>query len=639
MKKYKYFTLALLSVLGLASCDESDYEYTAPEAVQGSQIYFPVSNPAKVELDELSGSFSLQITRIDSTEAINVPLTVKSTATNYTVPESVAFEKNQKTADITIDYTNLVYDVMDTITITINSNSVSPYGNSEYKVVVGAPAPWTPWCKTKAEWVKAGMDADAWPLSDMDTTCTYTYTKIFGGDETKLPISYRQSTIDPEQAQIMIENWLKLEENPLGVSLVLDYTPSTGKISIEPQKTGFTDDGVGDFYITDVTHWQGKEIPGYISTYDKEKGLITLMTAWMAGENHGSCYGYGEEYVQLDGFYIPDYSVNAVFEGTLTDASQNTYALLNVTSLGVDVQSVKALVVTKDDDAAAVADAIAAGEVEAVDLVLGNNKLELGNMTGELQIVAVSMAEGEVKVVESYGFEYYGSGNASPWRSLGKALYTDDIIVTWFGPDENTSFSPETYKVEIQENNETPGLYRLVDPYGPTTCPYYTVLANSGVSMPASGKYLLVNACDPEGVYVEHQSLGINWGEGEVGFVSEGARYIGNYPMETIKQAGLFGKLENGVITFPSFDILDENKQPTGYYYQGLITLDGSPAYYCGMNGAISVTLPDAVTPSAIKRAQKSHVRSMQGNFAKRSMFEVGNAKRVNRILVPREMK
>ena len=129
MKKYKYFTLALLSVLGLASCDESDYEYTAPEAVQGSQIYFPVSNPAKVELDELSGSFSLQITRIDSTEAINVPLTVKSTATNYTVPESVAFAKNQKTADITIDYTNLVYDVMDTITITINSNSVSPYGH------------------------------------------------------------------------------------------------------------------------------------------------------------------------------------------------------------------------------------------------------------------------------------------------------------------------------------------------------------------------------------------------------------------------------------------------------------------------------------------------------------------------------
>ena len=157
--------------------------------------------------------------------------------------------------------------------------------------------------------------------------------------------------------------------------------------------------------------------------------------------------------------------------------------------------------------------------------------------------------------------------------------------------------------------------------------------------MPASGKYLLVNACDPEGVYVEHQSLGINWGKGEVGFVSEGASYIGSYPMETIKQAGLFGKLENGVITFPSFDILDENKQPTGYYYQGLITLDGSPAYYCGMNKSISITLPDAVTPSAVKKAQKSQVRSMQGNFAKRSMFEVGTAKRVNRILVPREMK
>ena len=639
MKKFKYLTMALVSVLGLASCDESDYEYTTPEAVQGSQIYFPVSNPAKVELDELSGSFSLQITRIDSTEAINVPLTVKSTATNYTVPESVAFEKNQKTADITIDYTNLVYDVMDTITITINSNSVSPYGISEYKVVVGAPAPWTPWCKTKAEWVKAGMDADAWPLSDMDTTCTYTYTKIFGGDETKLPISYRQSTIDPEQAQIMIENWLKLEENPLGVSLVLDYTPSTGKISIEPQKTGFTDDGVGDFYITDVTHWQGSEIPGYISTYDKEKGLITLMTAWMAGENHGSCYGYGEEYVQLDGFYIPDYSFGAVFEGTETDSVQNAYAVLNVTDMGVDVEYAKAVVVANYVDATAVADSIASGVIEATDLVVGQNLIGIGNLSGNLKVVAVSMAGGNVRQVETYAFEFYGSGNASPWRSLGKALYTDDIIVTWFGPDENTSFPPETYEVEIQENKEKPGLYRLVDPYGPTTCPYHSTLANSGVSMPAAGNYLVINACDPEGVYVEQQSLGINWGEGEVGFVSEGARYIGNYPFETIKQAGLFGKLENGVITFPSFEITTEDGQPTGYYYQGLITLDGSPAYNCGMNKSISITLPDAVTPSAVKKAQKSQVRSMQGNFAKRSMFEVGTAKRVNRILVPREMK
>lgn len=627
-KNVKYALFAFLTIFGLISCDESDYEYSAPKAETGAQVYFPVSNPSSVELKSLNGNFAVTITRVDSTQALTVNLESEVESQNFTIPQSVSFAAGQATTELNIEYKDLQYDVTDTIKIKVDESISSSYGASEYVFVVSCPAPWTPWCSTVSEWEACGMSSEAWPLSKTANTCTYTYTQIFAGNDTGLPISYRQSTIDPDQAQIMIEQWC------YGVPLVLDYTPSTGKISIEPQYTGFTDDGVGDFYITDVTHWQGAEIPGDISTYDKQSGLITLKTAWMAGENHSACYGYGDEYVQLDGFYIPDYSINAVLEGTLTDATQSTFALLHVASLGVDVESVKALVVTKDDDAAAVADAIAAGEVEAVDLVVGNNKFELGDMTGELQIVAVSMAGGEVKVVESYGFEYYGSGNASPWKTLGVGLFTDDIILPFFTQDG----SSETYEVEIQENNERPGLYRLVDPYGPKVHPYYEALVGANVSMPSSGKYLVVNACDPEGVYVEHQALGVDWGEGEAGFVSEGARYIGSYPFETIKQAGFFGKLEDGIITFPSFDITKDD-QPTGNYYQGFVTLNGSLTYYCGMNKSISITLPDAVTPSAVKKAQKSQVRSMQGNFAKRSMFEVGTAKRVNRILVPREMK
>ena len=486
--------------------------------------------------------------------------------------------------------------------------------------------PWTRWFSTKSEWVNAGMDADAWPLSESESTCTYTYTTIFSGEDTGLPISYRQSFIDPEQAQIMIKDWC------FGVSLVLDYNPTTGKISIEPQYTGFTDDGVGDFYITDVTHWQGSEIPGYISTYDKEKGLITLMTAWMAGENHGSCYGYGEEYVQLDGFYIPDYSFGAVFEGTEKDSVQNAYAVLNVTDMGVDVEYAKAVVVSNDIDATAVADSIAAGAMGATDLVVGQNLIGIGNLSGNLKVVAVSMADGKVRQVETYAFEYYG-GNANPWKTLGKALYTDDIIVTWFSPDGNTSFPPETYEVEIQENRDTPGLYRLVDPYGPKVHPYYEALVGIGVSMPSSGKYLVINACDSAGVYVEHQGLGIDWGEGEVGFVSEGARYIDSYPFETIKQAGRFGKIENGVITFPSFEINQGN------YYQGILSLNGSLTYYCGTNRSISITLPYAVRPAARKKARESLDNASTLALRKNNRPKVGTEKHIKPILIPMEMK
>ena len=151
--------------------------------------------------------------------------------------------------------------------------------------------------------------------------------------------------------------------------------------------------------------------------------------------------------------------------------------------------------------------------------------------------------------------------------------------------------------------------------------------------MPSSGKYLVINACDSAGVYVEHQGLGIDWGEGEVGFVSEGARYIDSYPFETIKQAGRFGKLENGVITFPSFEINQ------GDYYQGILSLNGSLTYYCGMNRSISITLPYAVRPAARKKARESLDNASTLALRKNNLPKVGTEKHIKPILIPMEMK
>ena len=479
--------------------------------------------------------------------------------------------------------------------------------------------PWTRWFSTKAEWVNAGMDADAWPLSDNSSTCTYTYTNIWSGTDSGLPIEYRQSYADKSAGQFKIRNW------GYGTELIIEYDSQTGACQLLPQYVGEISN-YGSLYIADVPHYSSNyTYEQFPCTYDRTTGKFVLTTIWYVS---AGIFGYDPEYVQVDGFYIPDYSIEAMLCGTQTDEMQNAYANLNVTSLGIDVEYAKAVVVANDIDAAAVADSIAAGAMGATDLVVGQNLIGIGNLSGNLKVVAVSMADGKVRQVETYAFEY-NDGNASPWRSIGVGLYTDDIILPFLVNVD----SCKTYEVEVEENMDTPGLYRLVDPYGPGVFPDYYMLDSTGVSMPAAGKYLVINACDPEGVYIEHQGLGINLGQSEFGFVTEGARYIGSYPFETIKQAGRFGKIENGVITFPSFEINQDS------YYQGILSLNGNLSYYCGTNRSISITLPYAVTPAARKKARESLDNASTLALRKNNLPKVGTEKHIKPILIPMEMK
>ncbi len=583
MKKIKYSLIALLAVFGLASCDKNDYEYSAPEAVAGAQVYFPMNNPTSYEMNGLAGGFTVPVTRIDDSETITAKLSYKCTSDKYVVEDGVTFEAGQKSSTISVKYDGLEYDVYDTLTITIDAAVTTPYGGNECVLVVGTPAPWTPWCSTKADWVAAGMDAESWPFAGCDGTCTYTYTQIFDGDDPGLPFSYRQSTIDETQGEIRIDKWA------YNVSLILNFNPKTNNIQILPQFTGYTDGGVGDFYITDVTHWQNKDYyASYPCKYDPETGQIYLSTAWMAGDNHSDCYGYGAELVQLGGFYIPDYSVAVQYQGVLIDRSQNVYAQVMV-DFGEDANTVKAYIAEKSDDASAVADALAAGDVEGFDVVRGINNLPLGDLTGELKVVIASIADGAAQAVTEAGFEYYGSGSSSPWKSLGKGLYTDDILTpVFYRDDEGNLYAPQpTYEVEILESTETPGMFRIMNPYSNSVYPY------AEDDCASDGLYLEVNATDPTYVYISQQSLGVDWGYGDMSFATEAGRFIdAGYDKETlIANNVLGGTLSKGVITFPLY------AAQSGVEYQGILFM-GDRGYYTG-TGNLKIVLPSAVPAEA----------------------------------------
>jgi hypothetical protein len=167
-----------------------------------------------------------------------------------------------------------------------------------------------------------------------------------------------------------------------------------------------------------------------------------------------------------------------------------------------------------------------------------------------------------------------------------------------------------TYEVEIQENTNNPGLYRVINPYNNQVYPakYVEMFASQlGNSLAPAGCNLEVNAMDPEGVYISKQTLGLDFGDGEWAFETEGSRYLANVDMATLKKAGYMGAIVDGVIKFPAF------KSDYGIY-QGIL-YEGSGAYYAATNGAIEIILPGS-------NAFARNMATAKANTAKRNALK-----------------
>ena len=134
------------------------------------------------------------------------------------------------------------------------------------------------------------------------------------------------------------------------------------------------------------------------------------------------------------------------------------------------------------------------------------------------------------------------------WQSIGKALYTEDLITTFF------SAPNVTYEVAAEQAVENPNIIRLVDPYG-AAFPH-----NAPGDYDTSKKhYMQFNCEDPEGVYMDgYHNSGMNWGYGEFTFASMAYYYMAKgQSFEAVKAAGYCGTLdENLCITVPAGAIL-----------------------------------------------------------------------------------
>ena len=167
--------------------------------------------------------------------------------------------------------------------------------------------------------------------------------------------------------------------------------------------------------------------------------------------------------------------------------------------------------------------------------------------------------------------------------SIGMASFTDGSLCEIYQDSYGNPYNPVTYEVEIQESEKTPGLFRLVNPFG-TAYPYY----EEGSYFDDDDWYVEIHAETPDAVYIDKQPTGWN-DNGNVYIQSAGSYQLQQgEDLQYLIDKGIMGTFRDGIITFP--------KQ--GVY----IYLDGTEdPCIVNKSGATRIVLPDSYQkPTAI---------------------------------------
>lgn len=190
----------------------------------------------------------------------------------------------------------------------------------------------------------------------------------------------------------------------------------------------------------------------------------------------------------------------------------------------------------------------------------------------------ITVAIQDANYTTPYGSSSYTfNAGLSEWVTMsGTATYRDGIFSSSY-----EGFEPMAYSVQIQENVLTPGMYRIVNPYGPTTEWGKTYLAQDGeegFTSTGEDAYIEFDATDPEHVYVVGLfDLGVSSPtEGAITAISQAYFEIwqNGANVEDLEQSNpeYFGTFEDGVITLPASSMLimfenDPNGQTGSLYY------------------------------------------------------------------------
>lgn len=256
------------------------------------------------------------------------------------------------------------------------------------------------------------------------------------------------------------------------------------------------------------------------------------------------------------------------------------------------------------------------GEAEApITITYNPEDLQYGTYNGG----TISVANEDYDTTYGIGSFTFEAG-ATEWMDINTnkstGAFRDDAISTLLGID------PPTFDVKIQKSVVEEGKYRILNPYKEWADKY---AKENKATYDDADHYWIINATDPDYVYVEPCETGVDLGLGAVTATSFVANYLSQgVTLDKIKTAKpeLFGKLEKGVITMPA---------------KSLLLIMGDKMYYGGINGLFSVALPGNVIANySVEAAYKGRFTDANDNdFAQVTMTLSNDVAKVKYALVP----
>lgn len=256
------------------------------------------------------------------------------------------------------------------------------------------------------------------------------------------------------------------------------------------------------------------------------------------------------------------------------------------------------------------------GKAEApITITYNPENLQYGTYNGG----TISVASEDCDTTYGIGSFTFKAG-ATEWMDItsnkSMGAFRDDAISSLLGID------PPTFDVKIQKSVVEEGKYRILNPYKAWADEY---AEKNEATYDDADHYWIINATDPDYVYVEPCETGVDLGLGAVTATSFVANYLSQgVTLDKIKTAKpeLFGKLEKGVITMPA---------------KSLLLIMGDKMYYGGINGLFSVALPgNVIADYSVEAAYKGRFTDANDNdFAQVTMTLSNDVAKVKYALVP----
>ena len=637
----------MVLVAGFASCADEYKSYT-PATADTDQVYFSNDLIPVFELaDFTENQIVIPVTRQKTNDEITVQLGLIDESNFYTLQtKQVTFPAGASKADaiVTFDATNLEYDQYPEATIYIVDGVIDPEdllipepeedGGEEATPAEGEesqeaaePAEGDkeetqkPTPKYTTAWGDPTFTFSVGVPAPFESIGTGVFTDNFW-EEGECEVEILHNTINPSIYRIVDPygsfgrayyddnrtKYLEIQLLEPGDKLWDTEITMSDLVFFPVLNTGYLHSSYGAYIKLYHPAYMYDEEASYaynkVVAYkdDGTPGMIQLAPFFYMDGVGGWNHTTEDNIVTIlfPGFTPKDYALEILYKGIFNDTDENPYAVVAAT-MGEDVETVKAVVIEADADLDAVADAIQSGELEASEVDMSNLEFVQvpipEDLTGKLQVILVVVdADGKTQTISSANFEYYGKGDANPWESLGIGLYTDNFI----GPLFTRAGEPiGPYEVEVQQNKNEPGLYRLVDPYANGTF----VLTEE--DDPYTSSTLEIDATDPEGVIIYPQFIGIDYSYGNISIASAGGGYAANNDLATLKEKGYLGTLSEGVITLPNktYTYTTDDGEEAEETYQGFVFM-GSSSYHVGVADGFQLVLPSAVTSEARKRAQ-----------------------------------